>query len=272
MFFEVLMNGLKNAFLLALRTYSFPVFSFCLFWLPLSAQDTKAKEPIEQRCLMFNGFAALAIPGGDLAADYGTFGEIGGGIQYQTKKKWLFGLEGGYFFGNGVKKDPIPNLRTEDGNVIGTNGSDAVFKVFQRAVSIPAVRFGRTFRFSKKPGTNSLGGFTVVAGGSWFRSWTYIQDLSKKTPQFSDEIRKGYDRLRSGPAASLWLGYLYLPDNRKLNFHFEAGYTQAFTKTNRYDFTTQEPAGQKRNDGFFQLRVRLCFVVKSRSEETVYYY
>lgn len=272
MFFEVPMIGYKNAFFHTIRTWSGPALLACFFCLPLKAQETKPKEATEQRCLMFNGFASLAVPGGDLATDYGTFGEIGGGIQYQTKKKWLFGLEGGYFFGNGVKNDPIPNLRTEDGTVIGTNGSDAVFKVFQRAVSIPALRFGKTFRFSQKPGKNSLGGFTAVAGGSWFRSWTYIQDLSKKTPQFSDEIRQGYDRLRSGPAASLWLGYLYLPDNGKLNFHFEAGYTQAFTKTNRYDFSTQEPAGQKRNDGFFQLRVRLCFVVRSRSEDTVYYY
>lgn len=272
MFFEVPMTGFKISLFHAIRKYSGPVFLFFILFSPAIAQDTKPKEAIKLRCLMFNGFASLAIPGGDLATDYGTFGEIGGGIQYQTKEKWLFGLEGGYFFGNGVKKDPIPNLRTEDGNVIGTNGSDAVFKVFQRAVSIPAVRFGKTFRFSNKPAKNSLGGFTAVAGGSWFRSWTYIQDLSKKTPQFTDELRKGYDRLRSGPAASLWLGYLYLPDNGKLNFHFEAGYTQAFTKTNRYDFTTQQPAGQKRNDGFFQLRVRLCFVVKSRSEDTVYYY
>lgn len=272
MFFDVPMNGFKNTFIYAVRTYSGAILLICFFWFPLRAQEKKPKEETGQRCLMFNGFASLAIPGGDLAAHYGTFGEIGGGIQYQTKKKWLFGLEGGYFFGNGVKTDPIPNLRTDDGNVIGTNGSDAVFKVFQRAVSLPAIRFGRTFRFSQKPGKNTLSGFTAVAGTSWFRSWTYIQDLSKKTPQFSDEIRKGYDRLRSGPAASLWLGYLYLPDNGKLNFHFEAGYTQAFTKTNRYDFTTQEQAGQKRNDGFFQLRVRLCFVVRSRSEDTVYYY
>jgi hypothetical protein len=272
MFFEVQMIGLKKVFIKTIRNDTGFIFLFFIFLSSVRAQNPKPKDSIKQRCLMFNGFASLAVPGGDLASDYGSFGEIGGGIQYQTKSKWLFGLEGGYFFGNGVKKDPIPNLRNEDGNVIGTNGSDAVFKVFQRAVSLPEFRFGKTFQFSNKQGRNSLGGFTAVAGGSWFRSWTYIQDLSKKTPQFSDEIRKGYDRLRSGPSASFWLGYLYLPDNGKLNFHFEAGYTHAFSKTNRYDFTTQEPAGIKRNDGLFQLKVRLCFVVKSRSEETEYYY
>jgi len=272
MFFETPMKSSEKAFSNQLK----PIYR--IFWFVLGVMQTsfgqspKEKVNLETRCLMFNGFASMVVPSGDLALDYGAYGEVGGGIQYQTKKKWIMGLEGAYMFGNGVKNDPIPNLRNPDGTVIGTNGSDAVFKVFQRATSLPAIRFGKTFSPFKNPGHNALGGITVMAGGSWFRHWTYIQDLSKKTPQFSDSYRQGYDRLSSGPTASLWIGYLYLPDHGKLNLHAEAGYTQAFTTTDRYDFAYSTPAGVKRNDGFFQIRLRICFTVKSRNENSAYYY
>jgi len=254
---------------------------FCLFLFTLAGnsfsgfcQEKKVEgtKDLEARVLMFNGFASFTVPFGNLSRDYGNYGEIGGGIQYQTKKKWIMGLEGGYFFGNGVKKDPVENLRTADGNIIGSDGSDASFKVFQRGTNLPALRFGKTFNVWNSEKNNSLGGLTALAGVSWFRHWTYIQDISKKTAQFSDEYRKGYQRLSGGPALSAWIGYLYLPESNKLNLHLEAGFTKSFTKSQQYNFVENLPAGAKRNDSFFQIRLRICFIVKSRSEETVYYY
>lgn len=228
-------------------------------------------DSLGQRVLMFSGFAGFCMPLQDLKNDYGNYGEIGGAIQYQTKNRWLFALEFGYLFGNGVKKDPVSNLRDEDGQVIGSNGSYAIFKVFQRAFMFPMLKVGHTFG-SKKSLWNPLGGLTISAGGGYFGNWTYIQDLSKKTPQFQEEYLDGYDRYRSGAGLGAWLGYLFLPESGKINFHLELGYCQFFTETKRFDFVSLVPPGQKKNDGQLQARLKICFTVRSRPQEIYYYY
>jgi len=224
-----------------------------------------------QRCVMISGFAGPAIPGGDLSQDYGTFWEIGAGALYQNSSRWLFGLDFSYMFGSDVRKDPVPNLRTPDGNIISTDGTYAFFKAFQRGFMFPMVRFGKTISLVRKPVFNQLGGLTLMGGAAWLQHWTYIQDISKKTPQFSSEYLEGYDRLTSGPGVGAWVGYLYLPERGKLNFHLEAGYFYGFTQSQRFDFVTEKPAGQKRNDSLFQLKLRICFTIRSRPEDTFYY-
>jgi len=236
-----------------------------------SLRDSLCKN--SQRCLIFSGFAGLAQPSGDIAKDYGSFGQAGGSIEFMNKAGFMFGLESAYLFGGGVKKDPFPNLRNPDNTISGTNGSDAVFKVFQRGSLLPVLRLGYRFR-EKKPlfGKKHPGGFTVNSSLGWLRHFTYIQDISKKTPQFSDQYRIGYDRLATGAIYGLWLGYMYLPEQKGLNLHFEIGYGLGFTKTARYSFTDGMPPGISRRDNLFQARLKICFAVRSRAENTVYYY
>jgi hypothetical protein len=226
----------------------------------------------DKRCLIFAGFAGAVFPQFDLANDYGTYGEIGGSIFYQSRTKWIMGLEGGYLFGGGVKKDPVPNLRDFNGNIIGNNGSYAVFKVFQRAFLLPMVKIGKTIPLRKNPKLNTLGGLTAIGGFGWLQHWTFIQDQSKKTPQFSKEYIDGYDRLTGGLGAGLWLGYIFLPVKSKLNFHLEAGYFLARTEVKRFDFAQNLPAGQKRLDGIIQLRFKICFTIRSKSQDEYYFY
>jgi len=248
----------------------FPLFCFSASGKPLQ-KDSLKKDKV--RCLIISGYAGLSQPSGNLASDYGSFGETGGGLHFLNKARWIFGVDGAFLFGGGVKNDPIPNLRNPDGTVSGTDGADAVFKVFQRGSILPNAKIGYCFPQSKPfiPG-NSLGGFTLISGLGWLRHYTYIQDLSKKSPQFSDKYRIGYDRLATGLLFGLHAGYLFLPDNGKLNLHFELGYSHGFTKTARYSFVDSSPSGKKRNDGLIQLRLRICFTVKSRAENTSYYY
>jgi hypothetical protein len=244
---------------------------------PLSGQAvTGTKDSLrknKQRCLIFSGFAGLAQPARDLAAEYGSFGQAGGCIEYVSKSGFMAGTEAAYLFGGGVKNDPIPNIRNPDNTITGTNGSDAVFKVFQRGSIGPVLRLGYCFR-EKKPffKNNPAGGLTINASLGWLRHFTYIQDISKKTPQFSDQYRIGYDRLASGLLTGLWVGYLFIPEHRGLNLHFEMGYGAGFTKTARYSFADGTPPGTKRNDHLFQARLKICFTVRSRAENTVYYY
>ena len=237
----------------------------------VNAQD-KEEDKEEQRVVMFSAYGGYSIPQGSLKADYGDYWEAGGGILYQNKARFIIGLDYSYFFGTEVKKDPVPNLRTPDGNIISKDGSYAFFKAFNRGFMFPLIRLGKTFSLTKKTSSNKLGGLTVMAGGAWLQHWTFVQDISKNTPQFSGAYIDGYDRLRSGPGFGGWLGYLYVPEKGSLNFHIEAGYFQAFTKTRRYDFVTQQPAGQAYTDGMLQMRLRICFTVRSRAENTFYYY
>ena len=239
----------------------------------LLAQDKK-KEAVgeSKRCLIFSGFAGLSVPGADLARDYGSFGEIGGGILYQSKTKWLIGIDLAYLFGNTVTNDPVANLRNEEGNIIGNNGSYATFKVFQRGFNLPIIKLGKTIPLRKNPKYNTHGGLTLMAGGGWLQHWTYIQDLSKKTDQFSKDYIDGYDQLRNGPGFGGWIGYIFLPEKSKLNFHLEGGYFAGFTEKKRYDFANNIPAGQKKTDSMLQLRLRICFTIRSKAEEEYYYY
>jgi len=244
-----------------------------VFQLSSFCQDKKAEQVREQkRCVIFSGLAGLCLPQGDLGNDYGTIGEIGASVMYQNKNRWLMSVDFGYFFGNTVKKDPIENLRNADGNVIGNDGSYATFKIFHRGFQFPLIKFGKTIPLVKNPKNNTLGGLTLLAGAGWLQNWTYIQDLSKKTPQFSKDYIKGYDRLTSGPGFGAWVGYIYLPTKSKLNFHLEGGYFVASTENRRYDFSTNTPSGKNRIDGMIQLRLKICFTVKSKAEEEFYYY
>jgi hypothetical protein len=234
---------------------------------PVLAQS---KTPDPQRVLLFWGQAGISMPSGDLAKEYGAFGDIGMGSALQTKTKWYVSLEGAYLFGNSVKNDPIPNLRTPDGTVIGVDGNDAGFKIYQRGIQLPTLRLGKTFSLKQK--VNTQGGLTLIAGTGWMEHWTFIEDITRKTPQFAVQYRKGYDRRAGGLNAGLWLGYMYLPEANRLNFHAEFGYSHGFTYTYRYNFATGQPAGQARQDGLWQLRFRICFTVRSRSGNTEYYY
>lgn len=252
----------------------------CMLLIPaeeLSAQNRSALRDSlrknNQRILIFSGFAGLAQPGADLANDYGTFGQAGGGIEFINKSGFTAGIEGAYLFGSGVKKDPIPNLRNPDLSVTGSNGSDAVFKVYQRGTLLPVLRFG--YRIKPKIPffrNNLAGGPTLNLSLGWFRHFTFIEDISKKTAQFSEQYRPGYDRLVTGVLPGFWVGYLYIPEQKGLNLHLEIGYGTGFTKTARYSFPDGTPPGINRKDNLFQARLKICFTVRSRAENTVYYY
>lgn len=242
------------------------------FWLIFSGPGQAVADSTGVRVLLFSGFAGVGVPSRDLAKDYGTYGEIGAGIWYKSGSDWLFGVDFSYLFGNGVKNDPVPNLRDKDGNIIGTNGSYATFKVFQRGYQFPLIKFGKVFSFKKIHQSNMLGGATLTGGAGWFQHWTYIQDLSKKTPQFSQDYLDGYDRLTGGPCYGIWLGYLYLPVSGKVNYHLELGYQMAQTKIQRYDFARNLPAGGQRTEALLQAGLRICFSVRSRPQDTYYYY
>jgi hypothetical protein len=225
------------------------------------------------RCFMAGLQAGWCFPQANLADDYGTFGTAGGTLQYLMKKRWMAGLEAGFIFGGNVKNDPFPNLRNPDGSITGGDGSDAVFKVFQRGSIAPVFRLGYVFpeKWPIKKG-NKLGGYFISAGGGWLRNYTYIQDLSKKTAQFSDAYRIGYDRLSAGPAAGLWIGYLYLADHNRLNLQIELGYLAGFTKSRRFSFVNGTPAGILRRDDLIQLSLKFFFSIRSLDEKADYYY
>jgi hypothetical protein len=239
--------------------------------LAIEANDSLKNSGV--RCLMIGVYAGLAQPYGQLSEDYGSFGEVGGSMMFMNRSRLLFGLDGGFLFGSDVKKDPIPNLRNPDGSVSDGDGRDAIFRVFQRGTTVPGLRFGYVFPESRPfRKSNRLGGYSIAGGVSWLRHYTYIQELSKKTPQFSDQYRVGYDRLVTGPALGIWLGYLFLAHHNRINLQLEAGYLHGFTKTARYSFVDGEPAGVNRNDNLLQVKLKFFFSLRSIEENATYYY
>jgi hypothetical protein len=59
-------------------------------------------------------------------------------------------------------------------------------------------------------------------------------------PTLTEDLKKGYDRLRQGPALSQLVGYYYNSPNRYYNFFIGFDFTEAFTHSVRkYDYSTR---------------------------------
>lgn len=174
------------------------------------------------------------LPGGDLAERFGPNLNAGGAVMYKTKKNWIVGLEGSYMFGKNVREDVLSQLRTSNGTIIDNEGFPADLRITERGIGV-SLNFGRIFKFLS---ANPNSGLMVTVGGGYLQHKINLYDAQNKIAAIQGELRYGYDRLTNGFSTNQFLGYLFLSENRMLNFYFgmEAyqGYTRSVRKLN-YD-------------------------------------
>ncbi len=248
---------------------------YCLLLLFLNT-SLKAQGEVEKINLgnvltldiTFGGHMPLA----DMKDRFGLNMDIGAGIEYMTEESnWIFGLRGGYLFGNEVKEDVLVHLRTPEGFVIGANGQWANSELQQRAVytNLEAGKLIGLFD------NNARSGLRLTLGLGWLQHKIRVQeDQDAATPQTRDDYKKGYDRLSNGIAVTEFIGYQHLSNNRLINFFIGVEMVQAFTQSRRdFDFALGAKDETKRTDLLMGLKFGwiLPFYLDPKSTENIRY-
>jgi hypothetical protein len=208
------------------------------------------------------------VPAGDLAERFGPDLNLGASFLFKTKLNWLFGVESNYFFGRNVKEDVLVQLKNSDGSIADNEGFPADLRVTERGVGIHLTA-GRVLKFWA-PNPNS--GFMFNVGAGYFQSKIKLYDAQQKIAAVKGDLVYGYDRLSSGFSVTQFLGYMYLSDNRLLNFYFGIEGYQAFTQSVRkLNYDTGLPDTKKRLDMLYGLRFGWILPLYKKTPNEFYY-
>lgn len=235
----------------------------------VKAQKNLKSEKIQT--FFFQATYSFQTPSGDLKDYYGNNSTIGGGVNFKTKRNFLFSAHGHFIFGNDVKirREIFQMIGTVDGEIIDGNGTFTSLSMQERGYHFQA-KVGKVFPLLS-PNPNS--GFFVQAGVGYLLHRIRIETEFGTAPQIEDDYAKGYDRMRGGFAYSGEIGYLYLGNSRLANFSVSFEFTQAFTKGLRdYDFSTMQKDTKSYVDNYFGIKVSWIVPTYVRVPKEYYYY
>ena len=243
---------------------------FCV--LLLNSQHTNAQFNVRDSAVSFamiGGTFSYQAPGGDMADRFGNNFNVGGTFQWKTKKNWIFGVDGSFIFSEQVKENTIlSNISTSLGYIIGQDGYYADVYLYERGFMANA-KAGKIFPVI---GPNPNSGIMTTMGVGLLQHKIRIEDKGDRSPQLSDEYKKGYDRLTNGLSLTEFLGYIHFSNHRFVNFMGGIECTQAFTKCRRdYNFDTMMRDDKSRMDLLFGFRVAWIVPLYKRMPRDFYY-
>ncbi len=217
----------------------------------------------------FNISGGFQIPGADLAADYGTSAEIGGGSGYKTSSNLIGGLEMTFIFGPNVKNDPLDSISNEVGQITNIYGDQSQIYLSEHGFHLK-LWAGKIFPlFNANPNS----GLLLRGSVGMLQHKIFIRNVGNNTPQVTGDYVKGYDRMCNGLALSEFIGWQnFSPDK---GYHFQLGFefTQAFTQNRRsWDFATQTQISQQRLDLLYTFKVAWFIPLHRKQSSTFYYY
>ena len=171
----------------------------------------------------------LQIPVDLLAKRFGNSNYITGGFHYYTPKMWFFGLDGGYFFGNDLREDPLLPYKTLDGRLLGKDREYALIVQDERGFMIGALA-GKVFPVIKKyPQTGIRTSLTL----GYLQHWIQQRDFSGQTPLLEAPYAIGLDRKTAGFQATEFLGFQFVDNKGFINLFGGVEFTQGLTKAVR---------------------------------------
>lgn len=251
---------MKKLFALILFSCFFSLFSFS----QVNVEDSVISTPL----IIAN--YAYQVPGGHLADRFGNSSSIGISFLQKTKNNWLLGFDFNFIFGGNVKEDSLfRNISTRNGFLIDQHGALAEIRFFERG-HLSTVKFGRLF---PALGANPNCGFFILASAGLLQHKIRIENPGNNTPQILGDYKKGYDRLTNGFAISEFVGYMYLSNNRLLNFYGGFEFVQAWTQNRRdFNFDTMEKDNTKRTDLLSGFKVGWILPLYKKMPNKFYYY
>jgi len=245
----------------------FTLFILCLYALSLNAQNVNVKDSL--LVPLVSTSYAFQVPGGDMAKRFGVNSVLGLTFLVKTKKNFIFGIDGNYIFGKYVKADIFKNISTADGHIINNAGEYANVFTYERGIA-SSLRIGKLFSFNK-PNPNS--GFVALFGAGYLQHRIKIIVPNNNVPQLAGDYKEGYDKLTNGVAFTEFFGYLFLANNRMLNFFGGIEFTEGFTRSLRsYDYDLMARDTQKRFDLLSGIRVGWVLPLYRKSAEDFYDY
>lgn len=257
------------------RTFSLIFLSTTLFALvSLLSFKANAQKSIKDSTIsvhLIEAHFSMQVPGGDIANRFGINSMVGAGYLYKTSANWLIGAEGGFLFGGDVKDSDkiLDNIETEDGNIVDLGGIYATYHYYERGVLMLG-KVGKVFSFNK-PNKNS--GLVAGAGAGFLQHKILIDHRDRTAPQLTGDYLKGYDELKRGPAVNVFLGYLYLSNNRVVNFYAGAEMTVAFTEhVHPYSFNKMAYNTGSFTDMLYSVKIGWFIPVYRRAPKDFYYY
>lgn len=213
------------------------------------------------------------LPAFDLAKRFGPNLSAGALFMYKTKRNWVFGFETNYMFGKNVKEDVLKQLKVDFGEqqgmgIIDNEGYYADIRITERGLG-SSFFAGKVFNFLS---ANPNSGLMINLGIGYIQHKINLHDGQQKNASINGTLKYGYDRLTNGIALNQFLGYLFLSENRLLNFYFGFEATQAFTKSVRkFNYDTGLPDTQRRLDGLFGLRFGWILPLYKKKPNDFYY-
>jgi len=241
------------------------LFLACNLSAQVDIRDSSALVP------MFSAFYSLQVPGGDLSKQFGVNSVIGGDFKLKTPSKWVIGAEFNYIFGDAVKnKDSIFSLlSTSNGELIDGNGTFAYWQVYERGFYAD-LSFGRVFPVF---GSNPNSGILLMLGGGYLQHKYHIEIRDETLPQLRDDYKRGYDRMRGGPMAKEFIGYLYTGPGKIVNFFAGFEFVQAWTKDMReYNFNEMKYTHGNYLDMLYSFKFGWFIPLHKRTPKDFYYY
>lgn len=169
------------------------------------------------------------LPMADLNKRFGPNLVSGLSFTMKSKKNWLYGARFDYMYGRNVKEDVLKSLKTPEGYVVDNAGFPADLRVSERATAF-YIFGGKVLPLAS---ANPNSGLMVTLGAGYLEHKINLYDAQKQIAAIKDNLKYGYDRLSVGFSVSQFVGYLFLSENRMLNFYFGVDCSQSFTKSVR---------------------------------------
>lgn len=173
---------------------------------------------------------------GDLKQRLGILNDVGFLAGYKTKRNWIFGVEGGFLFGNKIfETGLLDGLADSKGNITDQNGDIATVRILSRGFHAN-VCFGKIIPIFK---SNKNSGLYINLGIGYTAYKYRIETQDHVVPQIELDYRKGYDRLTGGINTSQFIGYSYMANQGAFNFYGGFYIQEAFTQNLRDVFYDQ---------------------------------
>jgi hypothetical protein len=235
-----------------------------LLSIPVEVFAQSKKNIIEKgvcnRIFNFEFRYTYQIPQGYLASNFGPLHNIGFGGIIKTKDNWLYGLHGAYQFGNEVTSDLsqsiLGNLTNSTGTISSNSGSPGMVILGERGFNA-FLTGGKLINVNKK---NLNSGFAFILGVGYLTHKLNITTPQSNVPAFSEDLKKGYDRLTMGIAFTQTIGYYFQGENRMTNFYLGIDFMEGFTTNTRgFNYDTRLSDNGNHLDIF--IGPKLCWMI-----------
>ncbi len=239
---------------------------FYLGFSTLNAQVSNADSSVY--IPMIKAGYGYFISSGDLASRFGNNSALCVSVDFKMKNYWTVGLAGSYLFGNKIKEQLFDSIAKE--NVIINEGGDiADVRLYERGFTISSLAGRMFFLNHKQPNS----GMVACVGIGFIQHKIRIEVIGNDVPQLARNYKKGYDRLTNGFLLTENLGYLYLSNNRLLNFYAGLECMQGFTQSRRsFDFDKMKRDERKRLDILYGARIAWILPLYKKTPKEFYNY